>query len=385
MKELFRDFEKKDKSHWIKKIRKDLKISDVSEVVEQHLGTGILQSAYCDFSEVQPDQLQKSYAQCTLNTHHEWQGSRYWLNVERLEASDPEILKRQALCALDGGSDGLELVTSSTDWAGILTDISIPHCLLALEGPWEQGRDFVTFLHQKDLPDLHGYIIIEELSKVGGSSLQELLSITELHPRLKCLVLKESPNEAGSLKEISTLLSKCTLVINRLLDCGVSLKQAVGNLQVHVQLCDGYLWEICRLRSLRILLHQVIRQYGCQDFLPSQLVIKATAGRKPGEKDSNQQLLRNTSQAMAGILGGCDLLSTLPHENGFSSTREDERRIARNVGLILREESYLHKVGDPMAGSYYMESLTHKMLKQIWEDFRKIEAKGGYVSELQLL
>jgi methylmalonyl-CoA mutase len=68
---------------------------------------------------------------------------------------------------------------------------------------------------------------------------------------------------------------------------------------------------------------------------------------------------------MAAIMGGCTALSVIPdHEN-------DERldRIARNVSSLLREESYLNKVADPTAGSYYIDTLVKEIAEKAWTKF----------------
>lgn len=62
--------------------------------------------------------------------------------------------------------------------------------------------------------------------------------------------------------------------------------------------------------------------------------------------------------------------------------KEDDfgQRMARNISLILKEESYFNKVVDPSAGSYYIEYLTNKLSENAWKVFQNIEKKGGWLT-----
>ncbi|PLX01061.1 MAG: hypothetical protein C0594_14640, partial [Marinilabiliales bacterium] len=53
--------------------------------------------------------------------------------------------------------------------------------------------------------------------------------------------------------------------------------------------------------------------------------------------------------------------------------------MARNVQLLLKEESYFNKVADPAGGSYYIETLTQNFIDMAWEEFLKLEDMGGYI------
>jgi methylmalonyl-CoA mutase len=78
-------------------------------------------------------------------------------------------------------------------------------------------------------------------------------------------------------------------------------------------------------------------------------------------------MLKETTAAMAAILGGTNGLSLYPEEmdNVVMS------RIARNTSHILREESHLNKVADPLAGSYLVENLMLEMAEKAWAKFQK--------------
>jgi methylmalonyl-CoA mutase len=99
--------------------------------------------------------------------------------------------------------------------------------------------------------------------------------------------------------------------------------------------------------------------------------------------DAYTNMLRTTTEGMSALIGGCDSLTLEAYNKTFERTSDFSERIARNQQLILREESYLDKVADAAAGSYYVESLTDALAAQAWEAFREIEARGGFIACLQ--
>ena len=78
--------------------------------------------------------------------------------------------------------------------------------------------------------------------------------------------------------------------------------------------------------------------------------------------------MKETYAAMAAILGGCDALTIEAEEEGNTMMN----RIARNTSSILDEESFLSKVADPLAGSYYIESLTKQLAEKAWAKFKEL-------------
>ena len=71
--------------------------------------------------------------------------------------------------------------------------------------------------------------------------------------------------------------------------------------------------------------------------------------------------------AMAGVLGGCDAITLDPEKNNELSAR-----IARNVSNILREESHLSKVADPLAGTWFVENACQALSQKIWSSLQPL-------------
>ena len=90
-------------------------------------------------------------------------------------------------------------------------------------------------------------------------------------------------------------------------------------------------------------------------------------------------MLRATTQAMSASLGGVDGIEVKSYNSAWEEGNEFSHRVARNVQLLLKEESYFDKVIDPAGGSYYIEQLTQELAEKAWLKFQKIEKKGGFI------
>ena len=99
--------------------------------------------------------------------------------------------------------------------------------------------------------------------------------------------------------------------------------------------------------------------------------------------DPHVNMLRTTSQSMSAALGGANIINTSSFNAAFKNDNDFAQRMARNISLILKEESYFNKVSDPSAGSYYIENLTNKLSLNAWTLFQEIEANGGWLKAVQ--
>ncbi len=94
-------------------------------------------------------------------------------------------------------------------------------------------------------------------------------------------------------------------------------------------------------------------------------------------------MIRNTSEAMSAILGGCDTLLVKPDDRIGHQTTAFSERIAANISNLLREESYLDKIENPVSGSYYVESLTGLLIHHALDLFKQTEKDGGLVAGIR--
>ncbi|WP_262691543.1 methylmalonyl-CoA mutase family protein [Kordiimonas aestuarii] len=100
-------------------------------------------------------------------------------------------------------------------------------------------------------------------------------------------------------------------------------------------------------------------------------------------KDPWVNILRCTAAAFAAGVGGAWSVSVLPHDTMLGLSGRSARRIARNIQIMLQEESGLHSPDDAAAGSFAVESLTSDLCDNAWKIFQKIEAEGGMLKALR--
>ena len=139
--------------------------------------------------------------------------------------------------------------------------------------------------------------------------------------------------------------------------------------------------EIAKLRALRFLWQRVQMGWGIEPkiaYVHAQTSTFYDAAITP-----NTNLLRATTEAMSAVIGGCDALTVHAYDSTFRTPDEFSERIARNISILLKEESYLDKTLDPAAGSYFLENLTQQLAEAAWSLFLEVEEKGGLLAAFE--
>jgi methylmalonyl-CoA mutase len=178
--------------------------------------------------------------------------------------------------------------------------------------------------------------------------------------------------------ELGASLALLLLYYDQLSERGLAVEELVRNTSLSMATRSAYLTDIARYRAMRRLLLRLAAAYDVEaqagDF---ELRAVSATFNKPAY-DQNMNILRNTTEAMAAVFGGCDTLCLLPHDVKKTNDNSFARRIARNISHLLREESRAHLVADPTAGAYAIEKLTDEITEMAWAFFLKIEKQGGF-------
>lgn len=160
---------------------------------------------------------------------------------------------------------------------------------------------------------------------------------------------------------------------------GSTPDQVFSGLNFHFPVGTDYFGEIARFRAFRVLWAAVLNAYGLEGDMDRYTRLLATGSRRQlAGLDAQTNILRATTEAMSAILGGCDSVSLPAFDERGAAANGLSLRLASNVQRILREESLLDRVIDPVGGSYYLEHLTDELATKAWAIFQDIEAKGGY-------
>lgn len=186
---------------------------------------------------------------------------------------------------------------------------------------------------------------------------------------------------ATATQELAFTLSMLADAYDTLTDEGLLIDQLVPKTMLSVSVGTSYFMEIAKLRALRVVLNRFLSAFPTSYTIHHTVQIHVqTSTFYDAVASPYTNLLRSTTEAMAAVIGGCDVLTIHPYNavSGQMPDRAFGERIARNISILLREESYLDKVADPSAGSYYIENLTNQLAESAWALFLDIEKKGGY-------
>ena len=142
--------------------------------------------------------------------------------------------------------------------------------------------------------------------------------------------------------------------------------------------------EIAKLRAARLLWAQIMEQYHTKNESSKLMTIDVTnSSWNKTIYDPYVNMLRGTVETMAAALGGAGTITVSPLDSEYKQADEFSLRMARNTQLILKHESYLERIADPSAGSYYIENLTNSIAQESWKLFQDIEAGGGFIKSFK--
>jgi len=183
-------------------------------------------------------------------------------------------------------------------------------------------------------------------------------------------------NAGGSeAQELSFAIASAVTYLRALEARGVPLDAARGMIYFRLSADADEFITIAKFRALRKLWARVEEACG---LAPKPTYIAAeTAWRMMTRRDPDVNMLRTTIAVTAAGLGGADSIAVLPHTAAVGLPDAFARRVARNIQLILLEESNLAKVSDPAAGSGAIEDVTAKLCAAAWSQFQEIEKAGG--------
>jgi methylmalonyl-CoA mutase len=142
---------------------------------------------------------------------------------------------------------------------------------------------------------------------------------------------------------------------------------ALDKVLVSVPIGDQMMFEIAKLRALRVLMHNVWLYFGGEIDRVSSFSIQAFSDTSTYEELENTNRIRGALQGLTMVWGGTDYINILPGDlHPDSENMIFNRRIARNLNHLYRHESYMDERVDQLAGSYLLESLTRQIVEQAW-------------------
>ncbi|MBM7620995.1 methylmalonyl-CoA mutase [Bacillus tianshenii] len=185
---------------------------------------------------------------------------------------------------------------------------------------------------------------------------------------------------ASSVQELAATMATAVTYLNALMERGATVQEAASEMAFSFPVGSDLFMEVSKLRAARLLWANIVAAFGGDEEARKMTMHATTSVFTKSNLDPYVNMLRTTTEAFSAAIGGAESINIDSYQQG-----EDvfSRRIARNTHYILKEESFLSKVVDPAAGSYYVEKLTHQLADEAWKLFQEIEGHGRMVGALE--
>ncbi|MFA0963280.1 methylmalonyl-CoA mutase family protein [Roseivirga sp. BDSF3-8] len=326
--------------------------------------------------------------------------ARHWTNYELIPLASEKEANHMALKALENGADGIIFdlqKDADLNFDDLMRDIMPQYCHVSFTGgPTTLVciKNYLKYIVSQDLPaeEVRGFLKYDpfyplltqnNLNEKSFALLKNIMDTSSTMPGFRGLTVSGSvfhESGADTVVETAMMISAVTELIDRLSESDFSPEILFHNLVLSVRCGREFFLEIAKLRALRFLVTKLAHAYGLTSFTGDDIYLHVNTARFDKTLfDPHTNMLRNTTEAMSAIIGGCNSLHVIPYDEIFRPVSSFSTRISRNVSLILKEESYLNKVVDPAAGSYYIESLTDDIANNAWKIFLEMEELGGFV------
>ena len=185
------------------------------------------------------------------------------------------------------------------------------------------------------------------------------------------------------MHELAWAIATGVEYVRAFIEQGLTAEQAFDSINFRVSATHDQFLTISRLRALRTLWNRVGEVFEVPAAKCGARQEAVTSWRELTRDDPYVNILRGTISTFGAAVGGAEAVTTLPFDAAIGLPKGDfSRRIARNTGIILAEESNIGRANDPAGGSFYVEALTKKLEEVGWAEFQAVEAAGGMVAAL---
>lgn len=404
---LFTEFPPVSTAQWEEVINKDLKGADYNKKLVWKTLEGFNVRPYyraedlkeIPFLDAQPGQF--PYVRGTKSNNN-------WMIRQTIVVNNPKEANTQALDVLMKGVDSLGFVIENNSFSAADLDLLLNGIDLRAVELHFSGKALLSGLGDRimDKIDAGHYgpkevrvsfdydPCIWKLSLLGETNclepgsmcrttIKRIIERAQAHKKVRTLNINASCfGNCGStiVQELAFALAIGHEYLVKFQDEGLTIDQVARAIKFSFSVSSNYFMEIAKFRAGRMLWANIVKQYnpecGCA---PKMKIHGVTSEFNMTVYDPYVNMLRGTTEAMSATLGGVDSLEVLPFDRAFEKPTNFSSRIARNVQLLLKEESHFDQVVDPAGGAYYLENLTASIAEQAWKLFREVEEKGGYV------
>lgn len=372
MNQLFKEFKSVSKEKWLAKVEKDLKGKPIDAFNWEPIkGIPLTPFAHGDDS-------QKEYIPLIGK-----QQTNSWEIGVKVKVSQIKLANQEALSALENGATAIcfDLYKGPTkeELRSLLNGIQLKWISIHFnfnQQAWKRFIGYFTEYLSAQKYDAHKVacsFTFKGVPVIDSEDIVILADYKKVVPPARFLTINALPNYtglSGSITEIAQLIqagNEQLIVLNK---AGLALKEFQSIIQFAITLGDSYFLNIAKIRAIKILWQQVLQAW--DKNLTAKAIIEVHLSKTTQSEDEHYNKIRATAQAMAAVIGGAKRLYIHPSDafkNGEGSPFE--QRIAMNIQQLLQLESYMDRVIDPSAGSYYVEQLTDQVAEMAWKKFQE--------------
>lgn len=372
---LFNDFDKVTKAQWLEKVTKDLKGKPLESLNWQVEGL--------EFTPFYHGEDALHQQPITEN-----RADNSWEIGERIVVQNANYAaaNQQALDALSKGANALQFVFDVRQTLPLPTQTELKTLLENIQLEWisthfqannsqELIENFILVIQEKE----------QNPSKVNCSfnvnnddffnHIETFKTYISKLPKGKFLTV-DVASDLSIVNSLAEAIKQGNAILEALNDNGFDIAeitessgQAHHLIQFAIGLDDQYFPSIAKIRALKTLWQQVLTAWNPDLKAMPNIEVHLTENAQTDDENYNK--IKATTQAMSAVIGGANRLYVYPSDSFKSENGTTfSRRIALNVQHLLQQESYLDRVIDPSAGSYFIEELTEKIGEKAWEIFR---------------
>lgn len=367
----FKDFfDASSEQAWKDKITNDLKGGSIADLTWQS-EVGPVDPVLFDY--------QSKYARFQTNANH---ADNSWSIAQTFNCQEAAIANKNILDALAGGVNCIKLINvPPKDLEIILKNVMIEiiETLIYAESHEVESLNdtFQLLLQQRNLKseNVNFHILEDPIGCYFSGHVDKVDNITS-----KAIVRSAVFENAGASvqHEIGYTLAEAHEYLVQLIEKGVDKKEVACQIQFEISVGNSYFMQIAKINALKSLWSTVLSGYDIPlDNFKTHVV---TSSFYQSKADVHNNLLRATTAAMAAVIAGINSLEILPYDAQLDEKQSDGYRLAKNISLLLQEESYLNQVKDIASGAYYIEQLTDIIIENAWKTFQKTEAHEGILA-----
>jgi len=383
------------RADWLALVEKTLAGADFDTTLTSRTADGLIVQPLYTADDATPSPAQRRAASADP--------TRPWDLRTLIDHPDPVRANADALADLTGGAASVVVkldpsgvqgvaVGGQDDLARVLDGVLLDLAPVALDaglmgGPaaaWlaalAKGAPAAPLAFNLD--PLSAYALVGAAPMALSESAAQMASLAQTYPKATLyLASGVVVHEAGgaAAQELGFALAAALAYAKALAAAGLALPSAFQGVALSLAADADYFLTLAKFRAAR---HLMTRLAEACDVALTPRIEARSSRRMLAKLDPWVNLLRLASAAFGAALGGADVIQLDAFTQPLGHPSSLARRQARNIQLVLMEESELGRVADPAAGSWFLDRLTDQIARAAWTQFQIIEGEGGALAAL---